>query len=902
MTVTGKGPAERVATAAGGQEPSDLLVSAVQDGINQRILEAAHTLVNSDANLDKHVGAAVGKTIGQAIGDLDPGRNPQSVVGLRNTMVIQPLRLPRAFFGQQTTGGNTLAGLLGQTHTLTSAATHLSDGRKARLVLCFVHDPAGLTRRGIEVRLLDSTTHEMLDRTLTDDGGLALLRFPSGLDETQPVSALIKVLGTTLQQAVTVPALIQHTVADLSVSSLPDLPLGPDGTTPLPPPLGDDPLERLPADFSPELGEAIVRLRGATRDPILGNASAAAANGADFRGRRTPLIKKMVLSRTAPDGQRYLVSVRQEWIFLGYTLGELKQVTPLDPGQVVRTLSSTVERTVNTARRSTDQLTAQALSMTSSMLSQLSSIDTLVHVATRNSVTANVGANAGIGISDPVGGIVGGVVGGLLAGPIGAIVGGLFGGGAGVHTSTDTGTTVLSDTTTSTNTDTSLLVNSLLQTAQSTVNTAISTASQLTHDLQSQLSDVVDEISPLLSRVTNLIRWTMYENYAVISRIEDVVAVHPFTLDLTGDSSDHPVFSDEDIVELRRWFAPALLDPTLGGHFDVLRDAVATRLSGGTPVRVVHLEIDYAATLIGGSLTIDLGETRRVIALTPDAGSVRVVLPIPPTMPGDLDGLELTLNAVVPEVWLPIIGNISDQIYASGAIQVDRVRMWFNGSPAARPDQVAATGSGLPDPGLVASTQTRTASTVVDLSPPVRNVDTSQDPLFRHVNRNKSYYLTVLFEAARSVPSLRADVPQLVGLDARIWELPIFGFDGDRVLVLEDVKLDEGSYPQQLMDDGGAATIVQLAAPGAYSEALQGLLQLGDAAGLLHPVLDPPKPVLPPVALVDLDNKHLVPIQQNGVLGAVETVGGGTLGGALGGTGGTSSGGIGVPLPTPPLP
>jgi hypothetical protein len=864
------------ALKAGEAAASDGVPSVVKEVITAKAAEAAVVRAQKDPSVTKHIGIAVDRAIEQVISGLDPDYNVQSILQLRDTMLLQRLQLPAGFLKQTTSTGATLESLLGQTHTLTSSATLDSDGRNAKIALCFVHDKAGLTRRGIEVRLVDSTTNELLDRTLTDDGGLALLHVPTpdpGTSSAVPATGTIQVIGTPFTLPISIPVAVQHAVADLDVTTLPALPKGLDGKI-LPPPLGDDPLERLPADFTPALAEAIVRLRGATRDPILGNTDAAAA-GADFRGRRTPVIKQMTVPRTGPDGRRYLVTMRQEWVFLGYTLGELKQVTSLDPGQVLRTVSSTVERTVSTTRRAVDEARSQALSMTQSMLSQLSSIDTLVHVATSSSVGTQVGAHAGLGFDDPVGGVIGGVVGGLVAGPIGAIVGGLFGGGAGVHAGTTTGTTVLSDTTTSTNVNTSLMVNSLLQHAQSTVNTAISTATQLSRDLQSQVSDTVDEISPLLSRVTNLVRWTMYENYAVISRVEDVVAVNPFPLNLSGDAPDRPVFSDEDIVELRRWFQPALLEPGLAPHFDTLRSAVAARLAGGLPITTVHLEIDYGTILIGGTLTLDLGETRRVVSLPPDRTSVRVSLPIPPTAPTDLDDLELTLNAVIPDVWLPILGDISDAIYGSGSVQVSKIRVWLNGSPARKPDFVASADAGLPTGGLVVSTQGRMVTAAVSLPTTARPVDTSQDPLFRHVNRNKSYYLSVLFEAGRRVPSLRVDTSQLKSLDPRVWDLPIYGFDGDQVLILEsvDTSAAEG-YPVTLVRDDGAATLVQLAAPGAYSEALQGLLQLDDAAGLLHPVLNPPKPILPPVALVDLDNKHLVPIQQDGALAAVSELNG----------------------------
>lgn len=843
----------------------------MSDRLRRKVVEGVSKRLDKDTGITKAVEEAVNHLVQEQVSGLGGDGKTTRHVTIKDTMLLQRLRIPASLFDQPSTGGSALNSLLGHTHVLTSSATLSGDGRHAKVVLCFVHDKLGFTRRGIEVRLLAKGTKELLDRTLTDDGGLALLRMPTpelADGAVAPaIEATVKILGTPFTLDVLVPSALQHAVADLEITTLPDLPTDALGAL-LPPPLGDDPLERLPADFTPVLAEAIVRLRGATRDPILGN-TATSASGADFRGRRTPVIKSMVVARTGPDGKRYLVTLRQEWVFLGYTLGELKQVTSLDPGQVLSTVTSTLERTVSSAQRSVDEVRREALSMTRSTLSQLSSIDSLVTIATRNAVSASTGVGAGIGLSNPAGGIAGGIIGGIVAGPVGAIIGGLIGGGAGVSASTTTGTTVLSNTSTSTNVDTSLVVNSALQTAQSAVNTAISTASQLVQDLSQEVTGTIDTISPLLSRVTNLIRWTMYENYAVISRVEDVVGVTPYKLDLAGDDSERPVFSDEDIVELRRWFQPALLEPRLAPQFDTLAGAVANRVGGGIPVTTVHLEIDYSTSLIGGVVTLDLGESRRRVQLPAGSGSVRVSLSIPPTLPSQLDLLELSLHAEVPR-WGGWWNGVTQDLYASGSVQITRIRAWLSGATAGRADLIAVPGDGLPSNGLAVTTTERTHTTTLALPATAQLVDTTQNPLFRHVNRNRNYYLSVLFEAARQVPSLRVDTAQLRDLDTRIWDLPLYGFDGDEVLVLQSVDTaDKKGYPSRLVKDGGAATIVQLAAPGAYSEALQGLLQLEDAAGMLHPILDPPNPVLPPVAMVDLDKKSLVPIQQEGTLGAL---------------------------------
>ncbi|HEX9892158.1 MAG TPA: hypothetical protein VGB28_08865, partial [Actinomycetota bacterium] len=159
-----------------------------------------------------------------------------------------------------------------------------------------------------------------------------------------------------------------------------------------------------------------------------------------------------------------------------------------------------------------------------------------------------------------------------------------------------------------------------------------------------------------------------------------------------------------------------------------------------------------------------------------------------------------------------------------------------------------------------------TATLDVNLQVPVRLIDTTKNPLFRHVNRNRTYYFGILAQAALTNPSLRDDAPELdvFNGDHALWRLPIVGFEGDRVLVISDIARDgEGEVTdddaRRLFEDAGAATIVQLAAPGAYSEALQGLLELtGDVAGKIHPALLPPLPAaVPPLAIVDLTGKQL---------------------------------------------
>lgn len=133
-------------------------------------------------------------------------------------------------------------------------------------------------------------------------------------------------------------------------------------------------------------------------------------------------------------------------------------------------------------------------------------------------------------------------------------------------------------------------------------------------------------MSPLLSRVTNLLRWTLYENYAVTSHVEDVLEIRAVPL-VAQVKKDEPVFTDEDIVEYRRYFEPALLDPRLAGHFDTLARAIGERLAGGRAISVVHLVIDYAASVFGADLEVSIGGSSPVrVRLAADGATARCSL------------------------------------------------------------------------------------------------------------------------------------------------------------------------------------------------------------------------------------------------------------------------------------
>lgn len=758
-----------------------------------------------------------------------------------------------------------LQDLLDNPPTLTGKATEDTDGRLVPVLLAIVHDRDGATRAGIELRLLDTVSKVLLDRTRTDAGGLALLRFPNRAGENEEVEGKLSTAGLDDPLDVTIPEGVQHLVIEVVLDSLPEVPTVNDPTTgeeTAEIPTGDDLLERLPADFSPALSDAIQRLRGTTPDPILGKVAAPG----DFRSRRTPLIKRLTIPRLgvipvegAP--RRYLVRVRQEWSFLGYTLGELSGVEALDPGTIVQATTETVQRTLERASRSADEVLSQTTQLMRSVLTQASSIDTLLTVAT----STEARASASLGVSgNTTTALLGGVAGALLAGPAGAVAGGLLGGlfgGAGVRGGVGTG--LSTSTTTTSAVDTSLEVNSMLHTAKSVINQTVRTAASTLRDIQSTVLRQVDQVSPLLSRVTNLLRWTMYENYAVVTRVEDVVEVKAVRITEPERQRVLPLFSDEDIVEYRRYFEPALLEPRLRPHFDILRDAISERIAGGTPISTIHAEVDYSAAVFGADLKVTIGALEIELELRPGATSARGSLRIPPTRPAQLQRAKLSLAARMPS-FSGIFGafaSVIDQVLSNGGVQVSRIRFWYENTPVSPPDQTESLGE-----SLAVSNDSRTGSVDVTLQVPVRLTDTTKDPLFRHVNRNRTYYFGVIAQAALSNPALRDDAPELGDFngDHALWRLPLVGFEGDRVLVISDVARDEAGEVtdedvKRLLEDPGAATIIQLAAPGAYAEALQGLLELtGDVAGKIHPALLPPLPAtVPPLAIMDLTGKKL---------------------------------------------
>ena len=746
-----------------------------------------------------------------------------------------------------------LKGLLDLPATLRSHATREHDGRLVKVVLVTVQNHHGQSRPGIPVQLLD-IGGAVLDRAYTSRTGLAVLTFPprphgheapGEADDTSGTVRLLDGSDKGLLEPVTIPHGQQFADLTMMLDALPPLPpeaeaaLNGVGLWPWPG-IGDDPLTNLPSDFTPELCEAVTAKAEHEGDSLLGKIG----DPDDFRSRRTPLIKRVsvvrngeqTVSPNSKEPRRYLVRLRQSWVFLGYTLGELAEVEGLDPGDVVDEAISTVERSVEQVSRLVDQAKQVATSTLQDTLAQTSSIDSLVKVATSAGVSASV---TGWGVGLP--GLFG--VGGLNA-------------DVGVRTSA----------TTSTNVDTSLNVNHAISQAQTIVNEAIHTATSTVTSLARTISSKIAKVSPLLSRVTNLLRWRVYETYAVCTHVEDVVElVSVKVLDIPAAKMPkegkvgQAVFSPEEIVEYRRFFEPALLEPRLRGEYQGLIDAVRVG-PAGKPINHVTVEVSYASSYAIGHLTAEINGAFAELRLRPGStrakGVIRFGQPVPASAITKAT-LSLTITPDLPDNLFEHIDALSGNRLIS--VDVTSASVWAGvevGAPATATEYFGDTLHLDAEGGAKEATMTFT------VTPPT--VDPTASPLWLHVNQNPSYYLGVLAQAALLYPSLRDDSDKLSNLPGDVWRLPIVGFEGNHIVVAKNADPNAKDVVR-LLSDPGAATIVQIAAPGAYSEALQGLLSLTDAEGLIHPKLIPAPPAtVPPLSIIDLTGKQLVPVSPNG--------------------------------------
>ena len=185
-------------------------------------------------------------------------------------------------------------------------------------VIAVVADKAGATKAGILVRLLDGAS--LVDQTTTSERGVALLRVPPGAQPGPQGLMGIEVRGPRHRLHPVVfraPDGTPHAVVDAVLDALPD-----DVA-----PFADDPFDRLPADVAPALLDDLLRLAGpGATGPLAGRDQGRTA-------RQWVATRRVRLPRTGPDGRRYLVDVRQEWTFLGETLGPLRRGDVLPPGR-----------------------------------------------------------------------------------------------------------------------------------------------------------------------------------------------------------------------------------------------------------------------------------------------------------------------------------------------------------------------------------------------------------------------------------------------------------------------------------------------------------------------------------------------------------------------------------------
>ncbi|KVZ49453.1 hypothetical protein WL19_15705 [Burkholderia ubonensis] len=684
-------------------------------------------------------------------------------------------------------------------------ATREMDGRLVPVVFAFVVDPQRRPVAGVVLELHDADD-QVVDTTRSSAGGLGVLRFPArkpraerGADESQRITVVAdggEVEGTVhLLDG-------RRTLKTQSVMIPPDQQLAeslfmidaPENAVNLS--LGDDPLKRLPIDFSEDTCKALLNMLSnnlldpkIAADP-LGNLQAIPG------GKREPLIRRLDVVRYGQNNNRYLVRLRQEWVLLTYTLGEFAEVQPLDPGAVVQSAEQLVNQVSSAVREAVDTAKSTLNQNLQDALSNLGSIDAVVHTV------ADASAHA-TGWGGGIPGIAGG--GGVDA-------------GAKLDLKVDT------------NVNTTLLVNRAIQEVSTLVNQAIAKAHDVAEGAQRTASDVANHLAPLVSHVANALHWRVYEVYAVCTNVE---AVHPITvLPLFGPklhlgSGPFPPsvteFKPDEVLAYRPFFESALLDRTLVSAYDDLLQAAELQPLTAATVRVIY---DATGGLFGIAARINMtlnGVTQTTTVL---AGS----------------GQSVTLHFNFPLPGVPRGGLIQSHLEIQGSSflpttqKILRVEIWIE-------QPLAGPGFVLDNPPT-------------DFDVPIGPASAAGSALINHINHHLHYYYGVLVAAAIDVPSLRQDVPVLAQLDQRVWRLPLLGMEGTTALLLEPET--NAVDVHTLLDDAGAGTLVEILAPGAYGEMLTGLLQI--PTNDLHPLLKVAETISPFAPFPNLTTGGLPPL------------------------------------------
>ncbi|HEX4896220.1 MAG TPA: hypothetical protein VFV11_07815 [Solimonas sp.] len=586
----------------------------------------------------------------------------------------------------------------------------------------------------------------------------------------------------------------------------------------------DSVVSRLPISFSPSLGDSVARLLAVAEGPIPGIDTSTQGISTS----RMPLYKEFsVLRLVGRDrARRFVVRIRQEWIFVGLTLGELTRVDALDPASVTGTLDATLTASVQ-AGLTLDAGTASRLQASlAGQLSAQAAIDSALDVAVNAKLDANLKAHAGVGLFTGGFGSAADIFGEL----VGVKAGASLDAELDVHAHTELSIR------------SSLLASARINAAASLVN-QVRVQISATLDAQAKVNArLVAQINPSLARAVNLLRFVMYDVYAVTSRVEDVVEIVEEKVFSEPPSQSPPMFPPADVVEYRPFFQPRLLEPQLAAHFGLLRRSLSDLRAGGEPIHSLQMLVDYAATGAGADLSVLVGGRRMTIPLRPGSGATTARLNFnPPVRPADLTEALLTLTQRTPS-WLPM------PVPANGTTRVTRIEIRYDGS--AFLDDLGTFNAGELEVGPNRpSTDGR-----VQLNPRMSDYNPYTDALVQHINRNRHYYLGVLASAAiRRAPSLRQDAPQLaeIGVDSPLWTLPLLGFVGDRALLLREPEAGDPAV-KELMADEGTSTIVQLASAGLYTEAAQGRLQISEVVGRAHPALQMAQPPLPTITGLDV--------------------------------------------------
>lgn len=654
------------------------------------------------------------------------------------------------------------------------------------LVLVRVVDNSAIPVADVRLELFDDGA-TFVDAVASDSVGLGLLRFPS-----QPAAAGSPDLKGTVRldgaqnHDVLIPAGEDFVVLHVARTGPPVV--GDDGHDAR----HDSVIPRLPAFFSIKAADEIVRHRVTADGPDPCFASAVDRQCTY----RAPRVRWIYARRTVYQGlkppRKLYVRLRQEWHFVGHSVGQPERIDSRDVASIVGSLDANLEAQLAVSGR-LDVSTDSVLSVdTSGRLRAAASLD--------GELDTSVGLH-------------------------------LFEGGLGnpLSVSGDADVSI----------ETSLLVSAQLKLRASLRNQLHAKASLTGRASVGLEADASISVNPSLSRELNIPRFVIHENYVVTSFIEDVQEIQEVQLfeDLSEKTllrlpplphfpfpvPHPPLFPPADIVEYRPIFERQLLEPSLAGRFRALRNALDSAAGRGPLVRRLRFDITYAATTTGRLQAHVLGRSV-AIKLTPGQSQARLAIDLPGGQFLDV------LNEETVDFHVSI--GVADLLGSGlGSIRITSITAF---SDASTDGQTV----GLPQDGhLEATTSELTDSLVgVGLDLPSSDAGLLTDPLVVHVNRNPTYYMGLLVKTALANPSLRFDVPQLqrIGPDNVLWRLPIHGFAGNKALVLVPAA---GPEVDTILADLGRSTVVQLAVDGNWSEAMQGTNALADALGQLFPVL-----------------------------------------------------------------